>query len=236
MFLFLSRLDREEDREKFTRIYRAYRLKMQYTAARILRDEDEAENMVQETFLVLTDNLDKIDEEDSHRTWNYIVTILKNKCFNYLKRRKKVQYLAEATELVGRLDGAGLAVSDGTGLKASDRTDFGVSDGNGLGVSDGASFGDTGGADFGSSGRAVVLEEADLAAVCARRETGEILVEEIRKLKYPYKEILYLSYYNEMTSVQIGEVLGMSAGNVRQTMRRAKEKLKKALEQRGVTA
>lgn len=90
MLIYLMSLDTEEERIKFVKIYDTYRNRMHYTANMILKDELNAEDMVHDTFLTLTDYLDRINEEDPVGTWNYIVTILKNKCYNFIKKNKKL--------------------------------------------------------------------------------------------------------------------------------------------------
>lgn len=87
MLIYLMALDTEEERIKFVRLYEDYRNRMHYTASILLKSEIEAEDIVHDTFLTLTDYLDRIDEKDSVGTWNYIVTILKNKCYNFLKQQ-----------------------------------------------------------------------------------------------------------------------------------------------------
>ena len=72
MLIYLMALDTEEEKIKFVKIYDAYRDRMHYTASIILKDELNAEDMVHDTFLTLTDYLDRIDEEDFTGTWNYI--------------------------------------------------------------------------------------------------------------------------------------------------------------------
>ena len=62
-------LDTEEERIKFVKIYDTYRNRMHYTANMILKDELNAEDMVHDTFLTLTDYLDRINEEDPVGTW-----------------------------------------------------------------------------------------------------------------------------------------------------------------------
>ena len=89
MLIYLMALDTEEERIKFVRLYDEYRNRMHYTASILLKSEIEAEDIVHDTFLTLTDYLDRIDEKDSVGTWNYIVTILKNKCYNFLKRTRE---------------------------------------------------------------------------------------------------------------------------------------------------
>lgn len=177
MLCFFMLIEDEAERGKLERLYYEYRERMLYVAFSVLKDKQEAENMVHDTFLALMDHLDQIDEAECHRTWNYIVTILKHKCFNRQKRQKRIDYLDE----------------DGS-------------------------------------------EPADLFDMTERlekQEVAEVLAEEIQKLKYPYKEVLYLYYYNEMKSKEIGQLLGLSAENVRQIMKRAKDRLKKRLLERG---
>ena len=97
MFIYLMVLDTEEEKIKFVKIYDAYKDRMHYTASVILKDKLNAEDMVHDTFLTLTDYLDRIDEEDFTGTWNYIATILKNKCYNFIKRSKKIELIADDT-------------------------------------------------------------------------------------------------------------------------------------------
>ena len=84
MLIYLMALDTEEERIKFVRLYKEYRNRMHYTASILLKSEIEAEDIVHDTFLTLTDYLDRIDEKDSVGTWNYIVTI-------FLKRNKRIE-------------------------------------------------------------------------------------------------------------------------------------------------
>lgn len=69
---------------------------MHYTANMILKDELNAEDMVHDTFLTLTDYYDRINEEDPVGTWNYIVTILKNKLLQFYKMKNKKLSLVES--------------------------------------------------------------------------------------------------------------------------------------------
>ena len=64
MLIYLMSLDTEKERIKFVKIYDTYRNRMHYTANMILKDELNAEDMVHDTFLTLTDYLDRINEED----------------------------------------------------------------------------------------------------------------------------------------------------------------------------
>ena len=111
MLIYLMALDTEEERIKFVRLYKEYRNRMHYTASILLKSEIEAEDIVHDTFLTLTDYLDRIDEKDSVGTWNYIVTILKNKCYNFIKRSKKIELIEDDTIFEQSVEGYNLLES-----------------------------------------------------------------------------------------------------------------------------
>lgn len=182
MLIYLMALDTEEERIKFVKIYDTYRNRMHYTANMILKDELNAEDMVHDTFLTLTDYLDRINEEDPVGTWNYIVTILKNKCYNFIKKNKKMN-LVESEEV------------------------------------------------FEQSSEICNLLESQLI----KEEAGAFLNTLIRGLKYPYKEVIYLQYYDGLNSREIAEILEISPANVRKISSRARGQLREKMLKKGYT-
>ena len=142
MLIYLMSLDTEKERIKFVKIYDTYRNRMHYTANMILKDE---------------------------LTWNYIVTILKNKCYNFIKKNKKLS-LVESEQV------------------------------------------------FEQSSEICNLLESQLI----KEEAGAFLNTLIRGLKYPYKEVIYLQYYDGLNSREIAEILGISPANVRKISSRAR--------------
>ena len=50
-------------------------------------------------------------------------------------------------------------------------------------------------------------------------------------MKSPYKEVLYLKYYNEMNLREIAEDLQMNYDNVRQILVRGRKKLKEKMKE-----
>ncbi len=90
MYQYLLLIKTDEEKEFFTLIYNKYNKEMFHTADIILRNTSDAEDVVHETFLTLIDNLDKLIGNEPHKMWNYIVTIVKNKCFNLMKRKYKL--------------------------------------------------------------------------------------------------------------------------------------------------
>jgi len=59
------------------------------------------------------------------------------------------------------------------------------------------------------------------------------LIKLIMNLKYPYKEVLYLQYYNELGSKEIGEILSIKPDNVRKIASRARKILKEKMIEMG---
>ncbi len=83
---------KEGDHLVFEKIFKHYYNALFFFAGKYIQDEDDAENLVQETFMSLWLNRKNIlsDSESSIRSWLY--NTLKNKCLNFLEKdlsRKK---------------------------------------------------------------------------------------------------------------------------------------------------
>ena len=55
----------------------------------MLKDHAASEDVVHETFLILIDHIDKVDEQESMKTWNYLATIVRRLCIDSLRKQKK---------------------------------------------------------------------------------------------------------------------------------------------------
>lgn len=93
MLNFLETLDTAEDKLKFEELYKGYRNRMYHVAWKILQNEQDAEDIVHDSFHVLMKNFEKIDDIYCNKTWNYIVTIVKNKSITLYQSRKKKETL-----------------------------------------------------------------------------------------------------------------------------------------------
>ena len=178
---------KEEDGETLELLYRTYKNKMFYIALKLLEDSSEAENIVHDTFLILSEHLEQIGDIKDKKTWNYIVTILKNCCFDCMRKQKHYKYAddKEKFNIEERLDG---------------QED---------------------------------IFKNNLEAEVIAGEEQEILIKLIMNLKYPYKEVLYLQYYNELGSKEIGEILSIKPDNVRKIASRARKILKEKMIEMG---
>ena len=72
---------------EFEKLYKNYKRLMFGIAYDILKNEQDAEDAVQDAFIRLADNLDKIADADSPRARNFAVVITRNICFNVLRKR-----------------------------------------------------------------------------------------------------------------------------------------------------
>ena len=92
MLLFLSILETQEEKNKFTLLYEKYRYLLWYVAKDILKDKDLAEDAVQEAFLTLTWHLDHVGDVESPRTKRFLVTIVKSRAIDLLRKEKRAEF------------------------------------------------------------------------------------------------------------------------------------------------
>ncbi len=74
---------------KFVRTYQSFVI---HTALRYIENYDDAEDIAQEVFIKVLDNLEKFQRKSSIKTWLYKITL--NLCKNELRKRKLVSFLS----------------------------------------------------------------------------------------------------------------------------------------------
>ena len=85
-----------QDYEKMEELYELYEQKIYSVAYFILKDIQQAEDVVQETFITLYNNLEKLNSLDTHELKRYILRIAKNKAIDsYRKNKRRGQLLEE---------------------------------------------------------------------------------------------------------------------------------------------
>lgn len=82
----LAKLARNGDRRAFAELVELYKDKIFHLAYRMLGNRQEAEDVVQETFLRLYTNLHRYDETQKFSTW--IFRIATNLCIDRLRKRR----------------------------------------------------------------------------------------------------------------------------------------------------
>lgn len=78
-----------EEQRKLERLFKAYNQMMFYVANRILNDEDDADDAVQQAFLRVMNHLDDIDEEDEQKTKSYLSIISRNIAIDIYRKKKQ---------------------------------------------------------------------------------------------------------------------------------------------------
>lgn len=93
--LYLTLIDTDEDKEKFLRLYNEYRHLMFYIAQSILNDEQLSEDAVQEAFLRIAKNFNKVGEISSPKCRNFVAIITKNVALT-MHKKNQTFYNAES--------------------------------------------------------------------------------------------------------------------------------------------
>lgn len=88
MLQYLHLIDSEQNTNFFNELYETYKDEMFYVAYEILHNQQDVEDVIHETFVILLDSLDEMKKNPPQKNWNYILTIVKNKSYNLLKQRK----------------------------------------------------------------------------------------------------------------------------------------------------
>ena len=94
IMIYLSMLDTEEDKDIFTELHDGYSQAMYKVANRMLKDSALAEDVVQESFIRIIKNFDKINKKKCPQTKNYFVTIVRSISIDTYRKRKNQQTLS----------------------------------------------------------------------------------------------------------------------------------------------
>ncbi len=81
--------ENKADKKKFELLYASHKNAMFAYSNYILKDPQLAEDAVQDAFIAVLDNLDKIDDPFSKKTRCYLITIVKNAAYKIYNKRKK---------------------------------------------------------------------------------------------------------------------------------------------------
>ncbi len=84
----LMKMDSEEEKGKVALLYEKYRRLLWRAAMDVLQDEYLAEDAVQDAFLKVGKNLDKIGEIESYETRCYLVVVARNAAIDIYRKRK----------------------------------------------------------------------------------------------------------------------------------------------------
>ena len=95
---FLSMIEDHDTEDKFTNLYHAYQNYMMTVANAILQHHQDAEDALQNAWIAIIRNIDKIEDIHSDKTKRYITVAIKNHSRNMLEKKKNTP-LTEAVDL-----------------------------------------------------------------------------------------------------------------------------------------
>ena len=87
---FLIVLESAADRRLFASIYEQHHSKMERIAINMLKNQGDAEDAVQNAFMQVIRNFEKINQIPSEELPFWIISIVKNECYMILRKQKRV--------------------------------------------------------------------------------------------------------------------------------------------------
>lgn len=79
----------QTDQEKLSELYKTWYQALWYVAFGYLKDTQLAEDMVQETFIKVSEHLSDIQDVHTKMTKYFLITITRNKCIDYIRKRNR---------------------------------------------------------------------------------------------------------------------------------------------------
>lgn len=118
---YLSMIETEEDKSKFQLIYEKYEKLMFYIVKQEIHNEQDAEDIVIQTFIKIIEYLDNIDNPVCDKTKNTISLMTRRTITDFFRKKKKQKIVFledEDIELVSDIDVEQIAESSGISSRA----------------------------------------------------------------------------------------------------------------------
>ncbi len=87
---FLAILESDADKKRFAEIYEQYHSLIEKTAMRILKNQQDAEDAVQNTFVQIIRHFERVFEIDCKNLPFWIIYIVKNEWLMMIRKRNRV--------------------------------------------------------------------------------------------------------------------------------------------------
>ncbi|MBE6719937.1 MAG: sigma-70 family RNA polymerase sigma factor [Ruminococcaceae bacterium] len=91
LVLYLSLIDNENDKSKFEIIYYEYRERMFSVAFDVVKNNEDAEDAVQNAFVGIANNMSSIGDPLSQKTLSYVLKASKNAAINIYNKNNKIK-------------------------------------------------------------------------------------------------------------------------------------------------
>ena len=93
--VLLAALESDTDRQKFIEIYEKYHVQMERTAMRILKEQSDVEDAVQNAFMQMIRHFEKIFEIPCEELPFWIISIVKNEARVILRKNRRTVSLED---------------------------------------------------------------------------------------------------------------------------------------------
>lgn len=102
--ILLAALESEADKQKFTDIYEQYHPQMEQTALRILKNQHDAEDAVQNAFMQMIRHFEKIFEIPCEELPFWIISTVKNEARAILRKNRRTASLEDWDRFTEHID------------------------------------------------------------------------------------------------------------------------------------
>lgn len=79
-----------DEKNKFESIYNNYKNALFYQALNIVKNENDAEDILQEAFIKIAKNLKSINDINGKETLSFLIVITKNTAYDFLRKSSKI--------------------------------------------------------------------------------------------------------------------------------------------------
>ena len=102
--VLLAALESDEDRQKFIEIYEQYHAQMERTAMRILKEQSDVEDAVQNAFMQMIRHFEKIFEIPCEELPFWIISIVKNESRIILRKNQRTVPMGNRDGFIKSID------------------------------------------------------------------------------------------------------------------------------------
>lgn len=82
-----------DEKNKFETIYYRYKSLLFYQALNIVKNEKDAEDILQEAFIKIAKNIKSVGDIKSKETVSFLIVITKNQAYDYIRKSSKITQL-----------------------------------------------------------------------------------------------------------------------------------------------
>ena len=90
---FLAALESDADKQAFTKLYEENHIRMEQAAMKILKDQGDAEDAMQNAFLQIIRHFEEIYKIPCDKLPFWCVSIVKNEALTILRKKKRMVYM-----------------------------------------------------------------------------------------------------------------------------------------------